>query len=298
MQVPTNLNPTQADLLAQLAQLRGEQVTPPHEGLFTRSDQHSVRDAPDPRTWAAARDAAARRTCRRRSRRRGRRSPAPTAIISNVCGACESASTSPPPTAPALGAATRSTQSSRVVCISRRAVSVQREPELVPSVELAVALTKAGALDTVVARLHRARRGRASRPCAPSLCRPMGCRPGGPGGRTSAQRSAREAAAQSRPARLPEIAPVAELADFAGRPGVLVADRAGRPIDEVAPPAGAAWTVVVGPEGGFAPGELDGFTGAGRLQLGPHILRAETAPIAAVAVLLSRARRVFREWQV
>jgi molecular chaperone DnaJ len=36
VQVPTNLNPEQADLLAQLAQLRGEEVTPPHDGLFTR----------------------------------------------------------------------------------------------------------------------------------------------------------------------------------------------------------------------------------------------------------------------
>ena len=36
VQVPTNLNPEQADLLAQLAQLRGEQVTAPHEGLFSR----------------------------------------------------------------------------------------------------------------------------------------------------------------------------------------------------------------------------------------------------------------------
>jgi molecular chaperone DnaJ len=36
VQVPTNLTPEQADLLAQLAQLRGELVTAPHEGLFSR----------------------------------------------------------------------------------------------------------------------------------------------------------------------------------------------------------------------------------------------------------------------
>jgi molecular chaperone DnaJ len=36
VQVPTNLTPEQADLLAQLAQLRGESVTPPQEGLFSR----------------------------------------------------------------------------------------------------------------------------------------------------------------------------------------------------------------------------------------------------------------------
>ena len=34
--VPTNLNPEQAELLAQLAQLRGEQFTAPQEGLFSR----------------------------------------------------------------------------------------------------------------------------------------------------------------------------------------------------------------------------------------------------------------------
>jgi molecular chaperone DnaJ len=36
VQVSTNLTPEQADLLAQLAQLRGESVTPPQEGLFSR----------------------------------------------------------------------------------------------------------------------------------------------------------------------------------------------------------------------------------------------------------------------
>ncbi len=36
VRVPTNLTPEQAELLAQLAQLRGEDVTPPHEGLFSR----------------------------------------------------------------------------------------------------------------------------------------------------------------------------------------------------------------------------------------------------------------------
>ena len=36
VQVPTNLTPEQAELLVQLAQLRGEEVTAPHEGLFSR----------------------------------------------------------------------------------------------------------------------------------------------------------------------------------------------------------------------------------------------------------------------
>lgn len=174
---------------------------------------------------------------------------------------------------------------------------LRREPELVPSVELAVALTKAGALDTVVARCTELGVARIT-PVRASRCVVQWDAAQADRAVERLRKVAREAAAQSRRARLPEIAPVAELADFAGRPGVLVADRAGSPIDEVAPPAGAAWTVVVGPEGGFAAGELDGFGGAGRLQLGPHILRAETAPIAAVAVLVSRITALFREWQV
>ena len=36
VQVPTRLTPEEADLLAQFAALRGESVTPPHDGLFSR----------------------------------------------------------------------------------------------------------------------------------------------------------------------------------------------------------------------------------------------------------------------
>jgi 16S rRNA U1498 N3-methylase RsmE len=35
---------------------------------------------------------------------------------------------------------------------------------------------------------------------------------------------------------------------------------------------------------------------APRVSLGPHILRAETAPIAAAALLLDRALQMCREW--
>jgi 16S rRNA (uracil1498-N3)-methyltransferase len=53
-----------------------------------------------------------------------------------------------------------------------------------------------------------------------------------------------------------------------------------------AAPAGAGWAVLVGPEGGFDPGELDDlhklpFVSA--IGLGPRILRAETAALAALA---------------
>lgn len=64
---------------------------------------------------------------------------------------------------------------------------------------------------------------------------------------------------------------------------------AGRPLAEVA----AGWTgrpaaVLVGPEGGFAERELDALAKlsfVSRVGLGPRVLRAETAALAAVAVL-------------
>ena len=51
------------------------------------------------------------------------------------------------------------------------------------------------------------------------------------------------------------------------------------------------WVVLVGPEGGFSPEELAGLDDAGtvgRMAIGPHVLRAETAAIAAAAVLAAR----------
>ena len=113
---------------------------------------------------------------------------------------------------------------------------------------------------------------------------------------------AREAAAQSRRARLPEIAAVAELADFVGRPGVVVADLRGGRIEALGPagggpPAevGSSWS---GPRVGSTRPSSTPFRGAARLSLGPHVLRAETAPIAAVAVLVGRARELSEEWQL
>ena len=59
---------------------------------------------------------------------------------------------------------------------------------------------------------------------------------------------------------------------------VLIALRAERPV----PPS----AILTGPEGGFAPGELDALGDlpfATRVQLGPRILRAETAVLSALA---------------
>lgn len=110
-----------------------------------------------------------------------------------------------------------------------------------------------------------------------------------------------EAAEQCERLDVPEVAPVARLADFlgdwpAGR-ALLWCDERGEGIpiadafdalfgeDEAAAPR--PWGLMIGPEGGFASAELDGLGElpfVSRVALGPRILRAETAAIAALAI--------------
>lgn len=174
---------------------------------------------------------------------------------------------------------------------------VRSEPRLVPEVALALALTKAGSLDTVVARCTELGVARIT----PVRTRHTVVKWETRQAERATERLraiAREAAAQSRRARLPEIAAVARLSDFADRPDVVIADRGGRPAERLELPATGTWTVVVGPEGGLEAAELEAFGGAPRLSLGPHILKVDTAPVAAAALLLSRASEMFGEWQV
>jgi 16S rRNA (uracil1498-N3)-methyltransferase len=107
---------------------------------------------------------------------------------------------------------------------------------------------------------------------------------------------AREAAMQSRRARLPVIDEVTDLATLGERNDLVVADRNGVAASALPRPARAAeWTVLVGPEGGLAREELDALSGHPRLSLGPHVLRAATAPVAAVAVLIGETSRLLQE---
>jgi 16S rRNA (uracil1498-N3)-methyltransferase len=93
------------------------------------------------------------------------------------------------------------------------------------------------------------------------------------------RRAVREASAQSRRTRLPEVTPVMgleELAVLEGTDPVLAHPGGGRP--------GLAHTVVaVGPEGGWDDEERERW-GAG-IGLGPTVLRSETAALAVGSVL-------------
>jgi 16S rRNA (uracil1498-N3)-methyltransferase len=163
------------------------------------------------------------------------------------------------------------------------------EPALEPGVALAIALTKAG-LDTVAARATELGVAR----IIPVRSERAVVRWDASKGDAAVRRLrtvVREAAAQSRRAHLPVIESPGPLADLAARPDVVVADRSGVAPAELPRPATGEWTVVIGPEGGLSPAELALFTGAPRLRLGPHVLRAETAPIAAAAVLLALSDR-------
>ena len=95
------------------------------------------------------------------------------------------------------------------------------------------------------------------------------------------QRVAREAAMQSRQVWLPEVAPLEPFAAAVQRGGVTLGERTGEM------PSLARPIVLVGPEGGWAPHELDAAPAT--VQLGAGVLRAETAAIAA-GTLLSALR--------
>jgi 16S rRNA (uracil1498-N3)-methyltransferase len=105
------------------------------------------------------------------------------------------------------------------------------------------------------------------------------------------RRVAREAGAQCRRARLPVLDGPVPVDELAGHAGLVVADRWGMPAGELPRPPGGEWLVAVGPEGGFDDREQALLGAAPRLALGAHVLRAETAAIAAAAALAGRRLR-------
>jgi 16S rRNA (uracil1498-N3)-methyltransferase len=165
------------------------------------------------------------------------------------------------------------------------ASDIAREVPLHPRLTVACALTKGERPELVVQKLtelgtdavHLVRAAR-------SVVRWDASREAGALDRL--RRVAREAAAQCRRARIPVIDGPIATEELRAAPGLVVADRAGMPAGEV--PMGEAWTVAVGPEGGWDEAERRGFGAAPRLALGRFVLRAETAAIAAAAALAER----------
>jgi len=91
------------------------------------------------------------------------------------------------------------------------------------------------------------------------------------------RRVAREAAMQCRRTWLPVVEAPTSFADVADRPGAVLADLDGDP------PWLPVGPVLVGPEGGWDPDEAD--RSLPRMNLGPHVLRSETAAVATGALL-------------
>ena len=108
--------------------------------------------------------------------------------------------------------------------------------------------------------------------------------------------TAREAAKQSRRAFLPEVTPAASTAEVAALLSeadiaVVLHEEATMPLGAIAVEGARTIVVVVGPEGGIAPAELEAFGDASIVGLGPTVLRTSTAGVAAVAALLARTTR-------
>ena len=110
--------------------------------------------------------------------------------------------------------------------------------------------------------------------------------------------AAREAAKQARRPRIPEVTELASAAEVSARLqaascGVILEPGAAAALSRLALPTHGDIVLVVGPEGGLSPGELDAFAGAGATQarLGDSVLRASTAGAAAAAVLMARTGR-------
>ena len=105
------------------------------------------------------------------------------------------------------------------------------------------------------------------------------------------------AAQQSGRTRVPEVAGVEDLDAWLARvaagtgPAFVLSPHAGASLSDLAPPApGEPVRLLVGPEGGLAPREVERAEAAGfaGLRFGPRVLRTETAALVALAALQAR----------
>ena len=106
------------------------------------------------------------------------------------------------------------------------------------------------------------------------------------------QRIAAEAAGQCGRGRIPLVSrplPFAEAAArLAGEPALVFYEGGGRPLGELVGRDCRHLSIVVGPEGGFEKEEVTRLlrNGAEAATLGKRILRCETAPLAALSVIM------------
>lgn len=112
------------------------------------------------------------------------------------------------------------------------------------------------------------------------------------------QTIAREAAKQSRRARVPVVEDARTTAALARRAGestlaLVLHEAASRPLLDVPLPSAGELLVIVGPEGGIADDELEllAVAGAVAVRLGPEVLRASTAGPVALGWLAARTGR-------
>ena len=109
------------------------------------------------------------------------------------------------------------------------------------------------------------------------------------------QKIAAEAAGQSGRGIIPAVeTPIlwkTALSRFETERTLLCYEGGGAPIGQLVTPADTAVSLVVGPEGGFDTAEVEAVLGVGGniATLGPRILRCETAPLAAIAVLMEKS---------
>ncbi len=94
------------------------------------------------------------------------------------------------------------------------------------------------------------------------------------------RRVAREASMQCRRVRIPSVEGLLDVTETRALPGASIADMG-------ASPYAGQQTILVGPEGGWTDDEREGLPAVG---LGPHVLRAETAAIAAATLMAAHHR--------
>jgi len=170
------------------------------------------------------------------------------------------------------------------------ALARTREQSTTPELELIVALVKRNRLETIIEKATE-----------------LGCRrirlavtryTQSDHARTDRLSAiATEASEQTGRLDVPEVAPAQSLDhilnDWPGNRRLMFCDEGGdvRPVLEGLPPGDRPWSILIGPEGGFSPEErarLRGLDFVTPVGLGPRILRADTAAIAALTLWQAR----------